>query len=88
MVKNPACVFITTYQQRSACRSIAPYLAKYRMKAEKISLDTFMHTSHVNVQDTEHGFLEVGNCIDTEANSSKGQFIALDNIELFRIVGM
>ena len=55
MLLNPFLTFITAYHQRSASRSIAPYLSKFNMKAEVIDSNEFLHAHHLQtIQEINH----------------------------------
>jgi len=59
LCKNPLAIFYTTYKQRSASRSLTPYLDKYSLKASIIQTKSFVHQCQLDGL----AFLpEEGNC--------------------------
>ncbi len=61
MTKNPNCVFITAYQERSSARSLAPQLERFGLSAQTVDLHTFLHPCHIFAQD-ELIFGQIGKC--------------------------
>jgi hypothetical protein len=47
MDRNPAAVFITTYQERSTRRTLCPHLEKYGLRAETVPVESFLHPGHI-----------------------------------------
>jgi hypothetical protein len=80
MSKNSKTIFYTTYQERSTRRSISPYLEKYKMNAEFIPLNSFLHSSHLT-----DGICNIVECIDGNEEKMPVDVSTFDSIYLIKI---
>lgn len=73
-VANPSVAFYTTYEERSAKRTLVPFLDKYGLRAESIPLESFLHDLH-------------GSCVEMEATStSEGEVAAVESENVAEVV--
>lgn len=82
---NPNLVFLTTYQQRSAGRSLMPYLALFDLHAEPISLPAFMNNAHREGCCFMTDIYQDEQAASTDGNSKLEQLMTFDNIYLMKI---
>lgn len=91
---NPRAIFLTTYKNRSARRSLAPHLQLYGMKAEVVPAESFCHSCHLRsgvclfanststiVTSPMHNPIEQVTSVTSSAVASNGTVVSIDETQ-------